>query len=997
MITGQVSFLSRIRFLQGTFRNFWQSIRTLQTLLSLTIFLLVPVSLMSQSDSLSMEALLSSGDQHYRDRVFDSARLYYLEGMDIAKQLHLREKQARIHLHLGNTYVRAQKPRKAIAILEKGLELWEDFPKEEAYEIYKPYKTLAAAHGMLGHAAEARRYRAEAHRMLVDHFGPDHLQTAKSFYNLAIGAMNSGRHYQALDYYQKVLPVFLRAYPEGHQDISGLYVNMAIAYSHLKDSDHAIDYILKANEMDVALGGEDHWVLAYNYLNLGQLYRGTGRDSLAEFYISRSQHIAHKNQIHLVYATTIFELGQLAEKQGDLVGAQALYQEAIESIQHTLGAQHPHAAYYLRALGDSFSSLADFDLAEQSYDRAITLLENVYGRKHPRLATAHLSKAELFTVMGDHQSAHSELDLGFQAIQYEDSVSRDPMLVNASQMVNLVCQRGTIYRHQFDLTCDLSFLREALHQYHIAEKLMDRMRRGFISDDSKVFFQEQSVKTYSEAVQLCLALYEETDSIEYFHNAFAFSEKNKSVLLSEALAASANLEIRGMPPDLVTNERDLQALIEHHENDLLDQPEDSTLQSNLDRCRRQYDSLVQIIRHEYPDYFDLKYNTGVVSVIDLQQKLHRDEGFLSYFQGDSMWTIFYIDPHKVHYQGAERRVVDPLIEQFREMIMDQTKEYEEKIAHQLYELLIPQHLDPEVLKLTIVPDGALTHIPFEALLIPSKDQNEFLVERFSVSRVNSASLYCRPNVTTTASLPYVGFAPEYTSDGETRKDLPPLPLSVDEVQVGFDHFGGQQFVQEQATEHRFKSLAASPSILHLAMHTLIDDQVPAYSRLIFSHNIDTIEDGLLHSHEIYNLHLPSELAILSACNTGYGPINRGEGVFSLSRAFSYAGCPNILMSLWPARDHPTFSIISGFLENLHQGMGKSSALRESKLSYLAQADPLQSHPANWATLVLLGDHNPVQIRQTFPWMIASLVGFALLLLWFGYRTLARVERLHSGS
>ncbi|MCI0493522.1 CHAT domain-containing protein, partial [candidate division KSB1 bacterium] len=75
---------------------------------------------------------------------------------------------------------------------------------------------------------------------------------------------------------------------------------------------------------------------------------------------------------------------------------------------------------------------------------------------------------------------------------------------------------------------------------------------------------------------------------------------------------------------------------------------------------------------------------------------------------------------------------------------------------------------------------------------------------------------------------------------------------------------GKIFIHQDASERNFKQYARDANIIHLATHALIDDNAPLYSRFLFSTANDTIEDGLLHTHELYNMHLNANLAVLSA-------------------------------------------------------------------------------------------------------------------------------------
>jgi hypothetical protein len=88
-------------------------------------------------------------------------------------------------------------------------------------------------------------------------------------------------------------------------------------------------------------------------------------------------------------------------------------------------------------------------------------------------------------------------------------------------------------------------------------------------------------------------------------------------------------------------------------------------------------------------------------------------------------------------------------------------------------------------------------------------------------------------------------------------------------------------------------------------------------------------------------------------------LHRGEGVISLARAFFYAGCPSVVMTLWDVEDRSGTAIIKEFYRNLKSGKPKDVALRDAKLSYLAAADPLMSHPHFWLGYISIGQSEPL--------------------------------------
>jgi CHAT domain-containing protein len=135
------------------------------------------------------------------------------------------------------------------------------------------------------------------------------------------------------------------------------------------------------------------------------------------------------------------------------------------------------------------------------------------------------------------------------------------------------------------------------------------------------------------------------------------------------------------------------------------------------------------------------------------------------------------------------------------------------------------------------------------------------------------------------------------------------------------------------------------------------------------------------------MRLETELAILSACETGTGALARGEGIMSLGRAFKYAGCPSIAMSLWKVNDQATHKIIQRFCEELKNGVPKDKAMQLAKLSYLEGNQDIIAHPYFWAPFIMLGNTQPLTnlpdgARWVLPAMSLLLLALLILVVWW---------------
>ena len=145
-------------------------------------------------------------------------------------------------------------------------------------------------------------------------------------------------------------------------------------------------------------------------------------------------------------------------------------------------------------------------------------------------------------------------------------------------------------------------------------------------------------------------------------------------------------------------------------------------------------------------------------------------------------------------------------------------------------------------------------------------------------------------------------------------------------------------------------------IIHLATHGLLNSTNPELSGVVlslFDEQGDS-QNGFLRLHDVFNLNLPAELVVLSACQTGLGQEVKGEGLVGLTRGFMYAGSPRVLVSLWNVSDAATAEMMKRFYRlMLEEGLSATAALRAAQLEM--QQETQWKAPYYWAAFTLQGE------------------------------------------
>jgi len=565
-------------------------------------------------------------------------------------------------------------------------------------------------------------------------------------------------------------------------------------------------------------------------------------------------------------------------------------------------------------------------------------------------------------------------------------------------MIRVLHLKATSAYQYFKQNNDIKYLKLANRTYQTAFNFHDQLQKEISTENSRLF-QAKNITPYIEsALKIAYELQENDQDVS--KAAFQFMEKNKATVLLQAMNEAHALKYANLPDSLLEQEKDLKIAITFHQKQLNEaiEYEDTTEIVRLDKLlfeeKQQYRLLMDDLEKNHPKYFRLKYQQNQTKLSDVQNQLNNQTAFLSYFVGDtSIYALLTLKDSSQLFKIQKPANWRNLINNFQETITlsnpeERFNKYNKKSfgkfvdnAHILYQYLLQEPLEEinHISHLKIIPDAELNYLPFDLLLTnindiasPNYKNLPYLLKEKTISYAYSAALMMEQKETgTTENYAYGGYAPKYIDT--IPSDLPKARQLVIDMA---SFFKGKKYINEEATKANFLKDSLGYQILHLAMHGKLDDQYPLNSHLMFTKSkSDTIEDNYrLYAADLYLHQLNADLTILNACETGTGNLRKGEGVMSLSRAFTYAGCPSLMMSLWSIDEQPSALILENFLTKMKKGTPKDTALQQAKLDYLENTETIFSHPYYWAGLVLTGNTEAMEFRNSLSqfWWISVL-------------------------
>ncbi len=876
-------------------------------------------------------------------------------------------------------------------------------------------------------AADKEILRSE--RILKEYLKPNSKAYIQACDVLGAYYKERGNYNIAIEYYNRVIEadstndeywILAMGKIQGIYAINGDYEKALICQNEVRE------FIANSNEDNTKL-------LPNIYLSLGEIYKGKQQRDSAQVYFLKSKKILDKlvnNKNRGELASQVINLISLIEfsleDENTNLNTIELLKE-FEKLYDEKFRYRRNELFLKKAL--FYQAKGKIELVDKNLVRAKVEAEDIYTGydKHPALAKAYEYDAKFLFNRGEYSTAITELDHAFYYAtisnlkdEFNEYYSPSSFL-DSQQGIRFLKLRIKCLEALYDETNDLEQLQKAGRTYENLSDLVLHLRDLVQNQSSELDWSRRLTEVYRGAVENAILLYEKTSDFSYLEKAFLYSECNKAATLAEKVSYEKTLK-NILPEEILKQLKDLRIDMAFYQKQInsgqqkvkQDSTKIAEWKQIVKGLETEYKSLEKETKRNYPDYAKASLTFKPSTVEELRQSLLEDNSALiEYFSTDDAWYVFTLTSDDL---GIQEIVKDETFnETFTRLIESVSKRPKSSTylqdlkdfrsnSHKLFDILLKESiadLSEKVTNLLIIPDGQLTHLPFELLLteLPEEDENlsyqptamPYLFNRFNLNYGFSATVANLTNQNKSqenTGIPAIfapSFSDEYLAESRSCQEggLSYLKCNAKEGELINDLVSGEFFKGDAASIQSFRDVAANAPILHLATHACIDEENLGENKIFFADSYVTTDD-------LNTLGVNADIVVLSACDTGLGMMIEGEGLMSLSRGFLCAGAASTVMSLWSVDDCATSDLMVSFYEGLKAGENKSTALKNAKLTYLSQADKLHQHPYFWAPFVLSGNINSIELASSTSQNILYLGGAVLFLL-FAFWTYRKVK------
>ncbi len=866
----------------------------------------------------------------------------------------------------------------------------------------------------------------------IKDFGQALLETKTDYlYDLGYLYDSNNKNIEAISYYKTSLGLYIKQFGELSTHTALTYNNLAFAYSEAGNEKNAIAYYSKAASIwekihKNVFDKDDYLItvyqnLTYQYLEYGDYERAilSGKklnthyhkkyskpenQLLEKYFKAKKSYVLNNIRIHLASKEVADAEALLAQ----LIKDPHFSYENKADLQYYLQADNEILEYHIRtknykdalilaqkilALAQkykyehyqmvAYSNICKIYREQKEYAKALKYIN--LALEHINLDNFNSSKFTLRSVraninlnLKNYKSAKVETQQNLEALVFELSKNKkaitkiefnDVKEIVSLNFIKLFTECAKVYLINYKIFKNKSDLVQAEKLYKIASKL-------FYEYYQKGEYNETLNEYHAEIIEglLSVAVERKVTKVEIIENINNIEKNASQHLFKEYLKKAYQPQNDNLRT--VAKIKDLEGELNYYKNLVL---LDKELIAKNNQKINLIESKIKELLKNTPDTYRAIRDITVLNfdINEILKKLRKDETILKYYIGTEYVYLLILTKSNTQLRRLAK-VSD--LKSTLEAFLNSTKNITNQYQSNAMTLSRRLGLQTTTTKISIIPDGFINYLPFEALIEPQTKQFVVLKHRLSYHYSLPIWLYNQQENKAVVNKKLIAFSPKYNDEklSIVRAGLADLKFAKEEATTIANLFGGESVKNNEATKKRFLNSINKYGIYHFSMHSQLFQDDFKKSCLVFSNN------EKLYLSELYGLVFPAKMAVLSACDTGNGVLKSGEGIMSISRAFTYAGVQSSVYSLWQVPDKETAEIIIEFYKNLKKGEAKDEAMSNAKITFIRN-NPLKAHPYFWAGFVVNGNMEPIEKTNFIPWVFALFLLSALIYILYKKR------------
>ena len=871
---------------------------------------------------------------------------------------------------------------KSEPLLGRALRIKEKVLGPDHPDVAVSLNNLAVLYGLLGRYAEQEPLFKRALRVDEKSLGQDHPAAVKCINNLALLYSTLGRYADAEPLMVRALRAREKALGPDHPDVAQSFLSLADLYAIQGRYAEAEPLYTRAVRVREKALGPDHPEVAETLNNQALLYWRMNQYAKAEPLYLRSLKIRETSLglDHPYVATSLNNLALLYKNMVQYAKAELLFQRSLEINEAKLGPVHPDVALGLKNLAELYEAMGQYAKAEPLAQRAVEIYDLTDAAPQLRYR-AYNTRSRIAWGLGRQGRAVEDLGRALDFIEQARGNTSGGEHERAGYFGQFESAFERMARWQVELNNPAAAFQAS--ERARARSLIDQLRLGRVDLLAGL--------PAEQAAQLRRCDADAKTKVASLEKQLELIEREPGVAADEGAAQSQLQSELG---------RARQSLVEVY-RDIRNVSPAYRLSVGRDFKPAGLAEIQSHLHHD--DAVALQYffgaEDGYLFVIPTEGEPRIEKLTV----GDEQAKALGVEPGPLTAERMQKAMIVDGVELPKLLSDPNTAPHAFDRLAALWKSLIPEAerralTKGEVEQLVVIPDGALALLPFETLIVEPGEAPKYLLDvgppiLYAPSATLLLNLAQRPadgpgtnasaQPVLTIANPVYGGSPRTPAAAASSLDalaarsrygavgghLAALPHTGTESAWVSDVYKQQGIASAGllaglATEANVRFNVRGRRVLHFACHGLTDQ---AYGNFFGALALtpgkqgmaNPADDGFLTLPEIYELDLKScELAILSACETNYGPQQKGEGVWALSRGFLVAGARRVVASNWLVDDEAAASLVSYFCAGIAEPEARSEpanhakALHDAK-RWVRRQEKWQS-PYYWGTFVLVG-------------------------------------------